>query len=70
MSFTAEKEGFKIVMNGKGELIDLKLPENISEKGTEYAAGTLLEMIQESIKESHRIAADETRQATGFNLPV
>jgi DNA-binding protein YbaB len=62
--------GVKIKMNGKMELIELKLSPQLLTENINKIETTIFTAIQQTIKKSQEIMAEETKKITGgINIP-
>lgn len=65
-----EKNGVKVKINAKSEVLELKLTPELLKQEAEKVEKTILSVIQEAIKKSQDIMAQEARKITGgLNIP-
>ncbi|MEA5000694.1 MAG: YbaB/EbfC family nucleoid-associated protein [Endomicrobiaceae bacterium] len=63
-------KGILIKMNAKNEVIDLKLPEDITQKSVKDIEKLMLSAFQEAIKKSQDAMAEESKKLMGgMNFP-
>lgn len=59
-----------ITINAKNEIIDVKLPENITQKPVKDLEKLILSAFQEAIKKSQEVMAEESKKMMGgMNIP-
>ena len=60
-----ESKGVKVKANAKGEILDIKIEESLLQESVSKVEKAVLSALQEAIKKSQKIMAEEAKKATG-----
>lgn len=60
-----DDRGIKVSMNAKSELLDIKLTSEVLQRGQEKIEKDLLAVMQQAIKKSQEVMAEQAKKLTG-----